>query len=604
MIVLAACQATEILPMSPDLPADLFTACLTTPLEIAVRWHVLQSGSLTCPKAKKGVEALMSLMPGRLNDRKTVLGELHWIFTAITDTIAWLLFPRDVFKALFRQDLMTASLFRNFLLAQRVMRPYQCTPMSWPPVPPGSATHKLWLVWDHVLDEALGKVHTGATGQFFTEQMDAFEAWLDQAYVEDELVHLRSVHLPIVLQVLLSQTHRARALSLLVRFIDLGPAMIKDALDVGILPYILKLLQSPCAEIRHALLSVWTRILAYDGSTQKDLAKDDAYLYFVKCLSHQDITGEDKTMASMCLSVFWHLSPTPAKLDSLLTSLFESASLQLYKQTGMADLGDELLWTVNCMAALWEENAEAKVNLAKETHRDLIDRIIVPLARHRDWRLRAAACHLAGTFLCPESLELPSIVLELEQDMLLHLSSSLLLDASEHTRTELTVCLSKFVFKHFNKFALAAYDIWEGHGEDKPEDKPLVPVASGDLVRNPSTYSILWESVLSLSLDPSDSIARLASSLVDEIHMSFLFMGVTSSITKEVLFVQQEEMRRSPSPTHELKQPLAKSGNRFVLTSALPLVSDFITSCHLDYIKSQKVIQMDVLSFTLFSSRL
>ena len=42
-------------------------------------------------------------VPGRLNDRKTPLGELNWIFTAITDTIAWNVLPADLFQKLFRQ---------------------------------------------------------------------------------------------------------------------------------------------------------------------------------------------------------------------------------------------------------------------------------------------------------------------------------------------------------------------------------------------------------------------------------------------------------------------------------------------------------------------
>lgn len=37
-IQLAACAASQILPMNPDLPADIFTACLTTPITIALRW--------------------------------------------------------------------------------------------------------------------------------------------------------------------------------------------------------------------------------------------------------------------------------------------------------------------------------------------------------------------------------------------------------------------------------------------------------------------------------------------------------------------------------------------------------------------------------------
>jgi hypothetical protein len=45
-------------------------------------------------------------IPGRQTDRKTPLGELNWIFTAITDTIAWNSLPRATFQKLFRQVCM------------------------------------------------------------------------------------------------------------------------------------------------------------------------------------------------------------------------------------------------------------------------------------------------------------------------------------------------------------------------------------------------------------------------------------------------------------------------------------------------------------------
>jgi Raptor N-terminal CASPase like domain len=37
-ILLAACGANELLPMSPEYPADLFTSCFTTPIKVALRW--------------------------------------------------------------------------------------------------------------------------------------------------------------------------------------------------------------------------------------------------------------------------------------------------------------------------------------------------------------------------------------------------------------------------------------------------------------------------------------------------------------------------------------------------------------------------------------
>ena len=49
------------------------------------------------------------------------------------------------------QDLLVASLFRNFLLAERVMRAAHCTPASMPRLP-ASHQHPLWQVrltlWD------------------------------------------------------------------------------------------------------------------------------------------------------------------------------------------------------------------------------------------------------------------------------------------------------------------------------------------------------------------------------------------------------------------------------------------------------------------------
>ena len=37
--------------------------------------------------------SLIDRIPGCQNDRKTLLGELNWIFTAVTDTIAWNVLP-------------------------------------------------------------------------------------------------------------------------------------------------------------------------------------------------------------------------------------------------------------------------------------------------------------------------------------------------------------------------------------------------------------------------------------------------------------------------------------------------------------------------------
>ena len=47
----------------------------------------------------------------------------------------------DLFQRLFRHDLLVASLFRNFLLAERIMRSTDCSPISYPLLPPTHQHH-------------------------------------------------------------------------------------------------------------------------------------------------------------------------------------------------------------------------------------------------------------------------------------------------------------------------------------------------------------------------------------------------------------------------------------------------------------------------------
>ncbi|KAF8561265.1 hypothetical protein P879_03865 [Paragonimus westermani] len=147
-IMLAACRENEDLPQNPELPADLFTACLTTPIRMALRWHWLRHQE-TFPGFLD--ETLLDRIPGAHSNRMSLLGEINWIFTAVTDTIAWCSFPIDVFQKLFRQDLLVAGLFRNYLLAERIMKTYGCTPVSAPALPP-TFRHSMWDAWDHALD--------------------------------------------------------------------------------------------------------------------------------------------------------------------------------------------------------------------------------------------------------------------------------------------------------------------------------------------------------------------------------------------------------------------------------------------------------------------
>lgn len=148
---LAACAADEQLPSCPELPADVLTSCLTSPIQMALHYFILRN-NLVLPVGVT-IDSVKEL-PGDASNRQTPLGELEWIFIAITDAIAWTSLPPDVFNRLYRADKIVSSLFRNYLLAERILKDYGCTPHTYPPIP-SMNTHPLWDTWDLAVDACL-----------------------------------------------------------------------------------------------------------------------------------------------------------------------------------------------------------------------------------------------------------------------------------------------------------------------------------------------------------------------------------------------------------------------------------------------------------------
>ena len=158
---------------------------------------------------------------------------------------------------------------------------------------------------------------------FFRDHLTAFEIWLNfyggklakncnipnplytnasintPAYITHKETIPPPSYLPILLQVLLSQTHRLRALLLLQRYLALGPEAVNFALLVGIFPYILKLLQSPAADIRNVLVGIWGSILGFDPSVRQELIRDKSHSYFVSFL-----LSRENPPAHRCMSAF------------------------------------------------------------------------------------------------------------------------------------------------------------------------------------------------------------------------------------------------------------------------------------------------------------
>eukprot|EP00727_Mastigamoeba_balamuthi_P000525 m51a1_g1047 putative regulatory-associated protein of mtor (1359) ;mRNA; r:748343-753586 len=449
-ILLAACGENELLPMNPDYPADIFTSCLTTPIRIALLWFCKHS------RLHKISPDMIDRLPGLPNNRRTPLGELNWIFTTITDTIAWNILPRELFQKLFRQDLLVASLFRNFLLAERIMRSLNCVPVSVPRLPP-AFKHPLWEAWDLAVDMCLAQMPRLLQdpsaeyypSSFFSEQLTAFEVWLEFGSEDKSPPE----QLPIVLQVLLSQSYRHRALLLLARFLDMGPWAAAQSLSVGIFPYVLKLLVSPAPELREVLVFIWTKLLIHDTdkACQQDLLRENGHNYFISVLGTSLPSAELRYMSAFILSVLVD-GCRPAQEACLAAGLLPVCAKLLAEPDAMLRK-----WAVLCLGKLWEGMGDAKWAAIQM---GVVDERLFKLLLDDAPEVRAAAVFALGTFIGPPygsgaAVEARGNV-ELNIGLRLFVSMQ---DASPVVRRELVVALSRLVAAHHQAFQDAAADM-------------------------------------------------------------------------------------------------------------------------------------------------
>lgn len=369
LIVMGCCGTEEILPMTPEMPADLFTAALTTPLDTAILWHMYNSNILKMNLSSDGLNDKCSSFPGRINDRKSPRGLLNWVLSSILESIACSILDRATIKLMLRQDPMLASMIKNFVLASRILVTFRCSPFCYPLELDTLAilSHPLWEIWDQILETSLDLLHSQKMGQFetlitdyFTSQLDAFENFINhqkdllsdsvkldsirldannqiQRYIEkdppgttktseqhcnspsasffyepddldegrenrlDNLNLLKTetidcseainshgrimdcpinshLNLPALIQILLCQDKRPRAITLLADFCDFGNNFVDEILIAGFFPFLLKLLSgSSSSEIMTPLLRIWIRVLLYDPTCARDLLKDDLF---------------------------------------------------------------------------------------------------------------------------------------------------------------------------------------------------------------------------------------------------------------------------------------------------------------------------------------
>ncbi|PIA17170.1 WD40 repeat-like protein [Coemansia reversa NRRL 1564] len=466
----AATGPDEQLPTEPKLPADLFTACLTTPAKAMIRYWLLRN-----PNVSKVIQDNWEKLPGTIQDRYTPMGEINWIITTITDTIAWSTLPPDQFNKMFRGDVVVASLYRNFMLADRIMRFYGVHPQCSPTMP-STHNHPLWNSLDMEIELCLAQLPrllaedkqllcTSAVGytpsSFFVRQLRAFDMWLQHTAVPPNIE--LPLELPIILQMLLSRKYCINALILLYRFTILGPWAVSMVTAVGAYSYLTRLLSSQTSEVREILTLIWARLVAVDTTLKPLLLKSRGFEHFIAYLgSHvhfqSDSVSEKArvrdnvlaagafTLTIMCKDTqevqktcfYKHL------LDYLLTYLHQP-------DNGTDERATFRVWILMCLAELWKGYPQAKL-LAN------VQDLLIQMALHRLPVVRAAAIRAMGTLIedlpqlesNPGGLSIISSVERKIYGLLLHAAS----DGSPMVRREVVCVIGASVFGTYMTLAI------------------------------------------------------------------------------------------------------------------------------------------------------
>ncbi|KHJ35166.1 putative wd repeat-containing protein mip1 [Erysiphe necator] len=578
-IHLAACNANENLPTNPQLPADLFTSCLTTPIEMALWFFVLQTPltiKMTPERAKK--------MPGRLQERRTPLGELNWIFTAITDTIAWTTIPQPLFRKFFRQDLMVAALLRNFLQCQRIMATYKCHPLSYPQLP-DTTNHPLWASWDLALEMALAQLpmledkdsglnpnYEFQNSTFFSEQLTAFEVYLTQG---GGAAGKAPEQLPIVLQVLLSQQHRVRALVLLGKFLDMGPWAVNLALSIGIFPYVLKLLQSAAHELRPVMVFIWARILAVDITCQADLLKDKGYLYFATILKPNEGLPVVDSLEHKAMCAFIMARLCDGFQSGQITC--NQTDIMSYCLVHLQNLDNPLLrqWACICISQLWNDFPDAK-------WRGIRENTLVKLAfliRDNCAEVRAAMLYAMTLFL--GMAELTDEVVRIEENITWTIIE-MVKDGNAMVRKEVLVYLSKFIHRYENRFFVAAFEQLREERdykeyppsedennsnmglhyvkmENHSNDGTIKDIAHG--LSHNSIFAMVWKHILIMSVDPHPEVQQNASLIVDYVYCS-MFQSPIGNFAEVIIDDMKKIVTKSPNFSQKSTETRPNTPNR------------------------------------------
>ncbi|TPP57433.1 Regulatory-associated protein of mTOR [Fasciola gigantica] len=358
---------------------------------------------------------------------------------------------------------------------------------------------------------------------FFTSQMTAFKVWLQTADEKQP----PATQLPILLQILLSQSHRIRAMQLLGEFLDLGPWAVTHCLTVGILPYIVRLFHSPVAEVKPHLVFIWGKIIATAQTEfgRNDSVRDFGYKYFITCLNDtENLLPLTRTITAFALAKMLEKEPHGESdtffQDVYLKQNFIPLVLSQLDENP-PNLAVEIyvrlrLWLIFALAKVWRNNDEARWFGVRYNVTEILFTYLDDISPE----VRAATVYALGTLIANQTADSSK---QDHADQVSHQVGARLVrvayvDASWLVRSELVVAFAGLARQfEVQLCAMALCNMQEFGGPSSttpPVNASLTPVLPPGRqprhsISGGSYSSILWHMHIRNQLTGSSSFERL-----------------------------------------------------------------------------------------------
>eukprot|EP00501_MAST-03F_sp_TOSAG23-6_P002370 GSMAST32.ASY1.ANO1.2476.1 assembled CDS len=495
---------------------------------------------------------LIDKIPGSLSDRKTPFGELNWIFTSITDTIAWNVLPLPLFQRLF---------------PERIMGSLHCTPVSRPKLP-STAAHHLWQSWDLAVEQCLAQLSALLSPKEEKTSTAAGPPVEELKLQKNSLQNDNNKSEPISKAAMAAFKHSSffeeqlTAFQVWLRFGDvqnksfyLGRWAVNLALSVGIHPYVLKLLLSPAVELRPILVFIWARIIDLDLSCQDDLLKNGGHMYFVSQLAqnsrHSIMYGNSPKMSMDAISMIYAQRKwMAAYVLALLMHDNHVGQKQCLEARFHLVAGDNLTsndsmlrqWLCLALAKQWHNYDDARWIATKD---NTVDRLF-PLLDDDVPEVRGAAALAVGELLDKLGV-IDDIVGDIDNiDMvradLLLVTKLLPLynDCSLVPRREMLLAVARLVVdpRHSPYIQVVALAL----AEEKRRQRTEMQLTDGENSRRPSedvtdddmgsmadtaaAYLAIWQVVRDMyRRDPAPLVQRIAATLVKHVNTEMVEKG-------------------------------------------------------------------------------